>query len=80
MLAISHKVRELTGVDPRALPDDVLQSTQPLMLKGLVADWPMVRAGQESDQSAIAYIRRFYRDATVGGQRGAPGIGGRVFF
>jgi hypothetical protein len=80
MLAISNKVRELTGVDPRALPDDVLQSTQPLVLKGLVADWPMVRAGLESNQSAIAYIRKFYRDATVGALLGAPDIEGRFFY
>src|SRR5690606_29747225 len=80
MLANSHKVQELTGVDPRALPDDVLQSTQPLVLKGLVADWPMVRAGLEPDQSAIDYIRRFYRDATVGALLGAPDIEGRFFY
>lgn len=80
MLAISNKVRELTGVDPRALPDDVLRSTQPIVLKGLVADWPMVRAGLESSQSAIAYIRKFYRDATVGALLGAPDIEGRFFY
>ena len=80
MLAISNKVRELTGVDPRALPDDVLRSTQPLVLKGLVADWPMVRAGLESDRSAIAYIRKFYGDATVGALLGAPDIEGRFFY
>lgn len=80
MLAISNKVRELTGIDPRALPDDVLRSTQPLVLKGVVADWPMVRAGLESNQSAIDYIRRFYRDATVGALLGAPDIEGRFFY
>ena len=80
MLAISNKVRELTGVDARALPDDVLRSTQPLVLKGLVADWPLVRAGLESNQSAIEYIRRFYRDATVGALLGAPEIEGRFFY
>lgn len=80
MLAISNKVRELTGVDPHALPDDVLRSTQPLVLKGLVAQWPMVRAGLESNQSAIAYIRKFYRDATVGALLGGPDIEGRFFY
>ncbi len=52
MLATAKKIPEITGVDPRALPDDVLLSTQPVVLKGLVADWPMVRAGLESNQSA----------------------------
>jgi len=42
MLPAAEKVREITGVDPRALPDDVLRSSRPLVLKGLVADWPMV--------------------------------------
>lgn len=80
MLAIADKVREISGVDPRALPDEILLSTQPLVLKGLVADWPMVRAGLESNQSAVAYIRKFYRDATVGALLGAPEIEGRFFY
>ena len=80
MLATAKKIPEITGVDPRALPDDVLLSTQPVVLKGLVAEWPLVRAGLESNQAAIAYIRRFYRDATVGALLGAPDIEGRFFY
>ena len=80
MLATAKKIPELTGIDPRALPDDVLLSTQPVVLKGLVEDWPLVRAGLESNQSAIAYIRKFYRDATVGALLGAPDIQGRFFY
>ncbi|MFC4309759.1 cupin-like domain-containing protein [Steroidobacter flavus] len=80
MLATAKKIPEIAGVDPRALPDDVLLSTQPVVLKGLVADWPMVRAGLESNQSAVAYIRKFYRDATVGALLGAPDIEGRFFY
>ncbi|WP_129775867.1 cupin-like domain-containing protein [Peristeroidobacter soli] len=80
MLATAKKIREVTGIDPRALPDEVLLSTQPVVLKGLVADWPMVRAGLESNQSAVAYIRKFYQDATVGALLGAPDIEGRFFY
>jgi Cupin-like domain len=80
MLEIAQRVPELTGVDPQALPDDVLKSTQPVVLRGLVANWPVVRAGLESDQSADAYLRRFYRDATVGALLGAPEIRGRFFY
>ena len=80
MLPIVNKVREITGVDPRALPDDVLMSTEPLLLRGLVADWPMVRAAMESSQAASAYVRKFYRDATVGALLGAPEIDGRFFY
>jgi hypothetical protein len=80
MLPIANKIREITGVNPRALPDDVLLSTEPLVLKGLVADWPIVRAGLESSQAASAYLRKFYRDATVGALLGAPDIEGRFFY
>ena len=80
MLASCNKIPELSGVDPRALPDDVLLSTRPVVLKGLVANWPIVRAGLESSQAASAYIRRFYRDATVGALLGAPDIEGRFFY
>lgn len=80
MLAISDKVPQLSGVDPQALPDDVLRSTRPVVLKGLVANWPVVRAGLESPQAASAYLRKFYRDATVGALLGAPDIEGRFFY
>lgn len=80
MLAIANKVREIAGLDPQSLPDAVLKSTQPLVLRALVASWPAVRAGLESAQAAAAYLRKFYRDATVGALLGAPDIGGRFFY
>jgi hypothetical protein len=73
-------MREIGGIDPQALPDDVLTSTQPLVLRGLVSNWPMVRAALESHQAASAYVRRFYRDATVGAFLGMPEIHGRFFY
>ena len=38
-------MQSMTGLDPQALPDVLLQSTQPVLLPGLVAHWPAVRAG-----------------------------------
>jgi hypothetical protein len=80
MLAISDKVNEIAGLNPQALPDAVLKATQPVVLRGLVANWPVVQAGLESAQAAAAYLRRFYRDATVGALLGAADIGGRFFY
>src|SRR4051794_31463204 len=80
MLAISTKVREVAGVSPRELSDELLKSTQPVVLRGLVASWPVARAGLESGQAAVSYLRRFYQDATVGAFLGAPDIGGRFFY
>ncbi|HZF14735.1 MAG TPA: cupin-like domain-containing protein [Steroidobacteraceae bacterium] len=80
MLAIPDKVREMPGLDPESLPDSVLTATQPIVLRGLVANWPIVRAGLESEAAADAYLRRFYRDSTVGALLGAPDIDGRFFY
>jgi hypothetical protein len=80
MLAISRQIREISGLDSRALPDDILTSTQPLVLRGVVAHWPVARAGRESGEAAAAYLRRFYRDAIVGAFLGAPEIEGRFFY
>jgi len=71
-------IRAVAGVDPRSVPDEVIESTEPLVLRGLAADWPMVRAAQESPRAADAYLRRFYQDATVGAFLGAPAIKGRI--
>ena len=73
-------MREIDGADLRALPDELLTSTQPLVLRGLVSSWPMVQAGLASEQGGADYLRRFYRDATVVAFLGAPDIEGRFFY
>jgi hypothetical protein len=73
-------MREIDGLDPRALSDDLLRSTEPVVLRGLVAGWPAVQAGLASEDGAEQYVRRFYRDATVVAFLGAPDIDGRFFY
>jgi Cupin-like domain len=80
MPATADKVPEIAGTAQQALSDALLQATGPVVLKGLVAHWPMVRAAVASAHSADAYLRSFYRDATVGAWLGAPDIGGRFFY
>ncbi len=73
-------MRELAGVDPQALPDAVLKSTEPVLLRGLVAQWPAVAAGLESAAAACAYLRGFCGESTVGAWRGPADIDGRFFY
>jgi len=58
MLKIENSVEELSGLDPAALPDAVLSSTRPLLLRGLVAGWPLVPAGVQSAVAAMTYLKR----------------------
>ena len=73
-------MRELTGVDPQAMADDVWASTEPLVLRGLVAQWPAVRAGLASVPAGVGYLRGFCGESTVGAWRGEPDIDGRFFY
>jgi len=79
MAACAKPVREVAAVDGR-LPDEMLRATSPYIVRGLAADWPLVRAGRESAEAADAYLREFYRDATVNAMLGPPQIGGRFFY
>jgi hypothetical protein len=73
-------IREIEGVGPQGLTDEILRSPRPLVLRGLVADWPMVRAAQASVPAADAYLRGFYRDASVVAMHGQPEMDGRIFY
>lgn len=73
-------VEERYGLDPSALPDDVLGSTRPLVLRGLVADWPLVQAARRSTADAVGYLRRFDRNAQVVAQLAPPEAQGRFFY
>jgi len=78
-MAIVEHVREVAAVDGR-LPDEMLRATAPYVVRGLAADWPLVQAGRAGAAEADAYLRRFYRDATVNAMLGPPDIGGRFFY
>src|SRR5262245_15412312 len=76
----AETIEELSGVDAQSLPDRVLESTRPLVLRGLAAHWPVVQAGQAGTKATVDYLLRFYAQATVIAYLGAPEIKGRYFY
>ena len=73
-------IAELHGLDPRALPDDVLAATEPVVLRGLTLSWPATQAARRSDADIAGYLCSHWRDATVGMLIGPPDIQGRFFY
>ncbi|WP_457392679.1 cupin-like domain-containing protein [Roseateles sp. P5_E1] len=71
---------ERSDVSAEAIPADVLQSTQPVLMRGLVGRWPLVQAAQRSDADFCDYLRGFGADTRLALWRGAPEIGGRFFY
>jgi hypothetical protein len=58
----------------------MLRADTPYIVRGLATDWPLVQAGRAGAAAADAYLRRFYRDATVNAMLGPPDIGGHFFY
>lgn len=80
MLSINSPVREVAGLTSDTLPEEILASTEPVLLKGMVQSWPLVQAARRSAAAADEYIRQFNQDVTVGAFFGEPAAGGRVFY
>ena len=74
------KIEELTGCDPKAIPESVFSSTTPVVLRGLVESWPMVKASKQSAQKALEYLLNFKTQEPITVFFGEPEIDGRVFY
>ena len=59
---------------------DMVGACRPVALRGLVADWPAVRAARASPAALKAYLARFSRPVTVEAFVGPPQIRGRYFY
>jgi Cupin-like domain len=59
---------------------DLLAANKPVILKSLAADWPLVKAGQESAQDAMAYLKSFDNERPIVRFAGEPEIKGRFFY
>lgn len=57
-----------------------LAPTEPLVLRGLVAHWPLVQAARASAPAAIDYLRGFDGGKPVTAQVAPPEIQGRFFY
>jgi len=73
-------IREIDGVDAAAAFARVATDETPAVIRGLVSDWPLVRAGGESLTAASEYLLGFYQGAPVNAFVSEAGIDGRIFY
>lgn len=78
MSEITRKTQAIEGITSDAIPyDDLMQAQTPVILRGVARDWPLVKAGLDSPEAAMAYLKGFYQGKPVTGYTGAPEIKGR---
>ncbi|MGN8000995.1 cupin-like domain-containing protein [Sphingomonas sp. 22176] len=81
MAGVAPAVRVIEGIAPDAIPFDQLMADQaPVILKGIAADWPLVRAGLASVDAAMDLLQRLDAGRPVVTFTGAPEIQGRFFY
>jgi hypothetical protein len=73
-------LEEREGVDAAAFRAELVPAYRPVVLRGLVRDWPAVAAGRAGAQPAAAYLVGFDRGAPVDAFIGPPEIRGRFFY
>lgn len=56
------------------------QAARPVVFRGLVRDWPLVRAAEGGPVSAFQYLMRFDRGMGAKTMSGSPAIEGRFFY
>jgi len=73
-------VPEATVANAAELDELLRGATQPLVIRGLVADWPLVQAGRQSARDARDYLLRRRRNRPFVVSVGERGGGSRLFY
>jgi hypothetical protein len=79
-LPASTSIREVAVADAAALDRELRNATAPFVVRGLVADWPLVQAGRRSGHAAREYLLRHHRDVPFAVSVGTAESGGRLFY
>jgi hypothetical protein len=59
---------------------EVVAQCQPAVLRGLINDWPVVRAAQDSPRALMSYLARFDAGARIEVFFGEPAIAGKYYY
>ncbi len=79
---MSHAPTEIAGSDlePARFQREIVQGCRPVVIRGLVADWPIVKAGRESSRAIRDYLAAFDAGERVEMFIGDPAIRGKYYY
>lgn len=80
MLEINTAVKQIDGCNADSIPDEVLQSSVPLVLPGLIAHWPLVAAAKNASTEAADYLLSFDSGKPLTAMVGDAAIKGHLFY
>lgn len=71
---------ERRGVDAKTFREEIIPANRPVILRGLVADWPVVRQGRASAQATCEHLLQFYRGKPMPLALGDPASKRHLFY
>ena len=78
---MSYKVRVIEGLRFDRIPfDELFAGNEPVLMRGLTADWPLVQAGRESPAKVMELLAAHYNRKPVIVYVGDPEIAGRFSY
>lgn len=79
MTDVAKSVKRIANCTPSTIPPEVFDASEPVLLEGLVGDWPAVR-GCGGLAEAGQYLKPYFTEHPVTAYIGPPSIGGRFFY
>lgn len=74
------QIPECSGIDVDTLYSELSESSQPLVFRGLVSDWGLVRQARESNDAARAYLLGFDKGQPLTTFLADAKADGRIFY
>jgi hypothetical protein len=79
-LSSPPRIREVAEVDFALFHQEIRPASEPVVMRGLVRDWPAVAAAQESDAAIVDYLIECGPTTPVGAIAARPEEKGRFFY
>ena len=80
MLNVRNEIKILYDIRPDNIPQRVIESEEPLILKGFGDNWPLVKAAKRSLNEAVSYLKNMEQGKTVNACYLSSKTKGRIYY
>jgi hypothetical protein len=68
------------NLEPTRFQQEIVQGCRPVVIRGLVADWPVLKAARDSPRALRNYLATFDTGGTIDAFFGDPAIAGKYYY
>ena len=74
------QIEERKDVDRTVFEAEIVAANRPVVMRGLLHDWPAVKAGRQSPERIVDYFKRVDGGGAISAMVGPPFMNGRFFY